>query len=265
MDETPIIQTISTKEDRETLKNQAVALREQEHFEDALSAFDKVISWDTANSNLKGHIDVLGHMVITYRKMADSLNTTESNEAKRLRYKALNLSEEAIKLTDDNQELVGSSAIQKTHYASACFSFVENEENQLEKTKVIKQAYKVIQSAMENFPGSKAHLAWPAHTKAKIEYAMGNTEAALKTLTEAQTYLYEGYDDEMKQTDGALKINVWTSGIFLTMASIFANERKPILARHYAQIILNIDDPTGTLSIRKTEAQRILDKLNVSN
>lgn len=240
------------KQKREKTKNDAVLTREGGKLEEAVKMLKEVISWDDVNNNKKGKSDVLGHLRITYTRIADQ---TKNKEEKKYNYQlALETAEDALQ--------INPGPINKVHSVSARLDYSQYLKKDAKK-EMLKRALKDITTAIENLPGSKAHKAWPASSRAKIQYALGDVNGAAKTLSNAQTLIFEGYENELKNDDQAkLKLNVWLSGIHLTFAQICLDEEKVILAKHFATSVLNVDDPKNMLGERKKEAKRILDGLS---
>jgi tetratricopeptide (TPR) repeat protein len=242
-----------TKEDREKLKDDAIESRESGNLDEAKEMFNEVISWDIENDNKTGEIDVLGHLTTTYKLMAR--NSEDTDQQLDYLKKAMLYCEDAIRIDSSN-------AVQKVHLATVQHEFSKLTTGE-EKSKLLKNALENITEAIENLPGSTAHRAWPAHTKAEILHDLGKSEEAIKTLYQAQSWIFEGYEDEINNDDQAEhKLNVWLSGIHLSFAKIYRDTNKPILARYFASAILNQGDKNKLLTERKKQAQRIIDSLN---
>ena len=252
-------ETISNKDQRESFKDEAVEIREQGNLDESLEFFEKVEKWDKENSNFRGQMDVLGHMRITYSRMGDK--EKDVNKKKEFKTKALVSVKKAIAIGKREILPEGPLAIQSVHLASASLDLAKFEEEDKRKG-ILEEALKELSKAMEGFPGSVAHKAWPSNLKAQLEYKLGNVADAIETLHYGEKCLFEGYEDEIKNDDQAeLKLNVWLSGLHLTFATICVEEGRPILAKHYATSVLNIDDSKKMLGERKKEAQKILDSL----
>lgn len=254
--------SISSPKTRETYKDEAVKVRESGNLLTSLEMFREILKWDESNKKPQDQMDTLGHIRICYTRLADELETKTPNEAKKLRYQALEAVEMAMKIGKKYPKLKDASAIQKVHFASASYDLTKYISNKVEKRKVLEKAYKIIKQAIKELPGSKAHKAWPANTKAKIEYDLGLKEEAIKTLTDGERLIFEGYADEFAhQKDAELKFGVWLSGLHLTQANIAIKEKMPLLAKHYATSVIMTLDPKNVLGERKKEAQRIIDSL----
>ncbi len=249
------------KSEREKIKNMAVGLREAGNLQEALKMFREVEEWDIKNDNVRGHMDVLGHMRITFTRLAEE--EKDPKRKKNLYHKALEVAQEAIRLGESNKDTAGDpTIIQQVHLASAILDTIKTDKNDEEKRKKLAQALSLVNHAIENLPGSQAHKAWPATLKAKIEYEMGSIDDSLHTLIQAQEWVIKGYGDEVAKDDQAImKLNVWLSGLMLTTADICAKENKPFLAKHYAIYVMTMADPENLLGERKKEAKRILDSL----
>lgn len=244
------LSTQASQEEREAYKDQAVEIRESGDLTTALEMFKDIIAWDEANDNLRGKIDVMGHLRITLTRLAEA---EEDQEAKdKYREEALKTVEEAMNLAEEDPNIPeGTKTIQKVHYVNVLHDAGKDTE-----------ALEVVNQALENFPGTAAHKAWPANAKAQIQASLGDVEGALATLEQGERWLFEGYAEEFARNDQPeIKINVWLAGIHLTKARIYEKEGRHILARHYANSVLQIDDPTNCLGERKKEAQRIMANL----
>lgn len=246
-----ILTTQAPQEEREAYKNKAVETREAGHLEEARAMFEQIIAWDKVNNNLQGQIDVMGHLRITLTRLAEA--ETDPEKKKELQEEALKMVEDALALGETDSSIPeGTKTIQKVHYVNVLHDAGKDEE-----------ALKVVNEALTNFPGTPAHKAWPANAKAQIQSSLGDVTGALATLEQGERWLFEGYTDEMNRNDQPeIKINVWLAGLHLTKARIYEKEGRHILARHYANSVLQIDDPSETLGERKKEAQRILDSIN---
>lgn len=249
------------KEEREQYKNSAVEVRESGKLEQARNMFVEIIDWDKANGNPRGHMDVLGHLKIVLTRLAEAEPKTEIKLG--FYHKALDASIQALEIAEENSDIPdGAKAIQKIHAASLILDLCQFQETGKEEK--LNEALKMINEAILILPGSEAHKAWPSNTKAKILFELGKDEEAVEVLTQAQTFLYKGYEDEVKNDDQAeIKLSVWLAGIQLTHANICAKTGKVILAKQYATAVLNTEDTKNILVERKKEAQLILDSLAV--
>lgn len=261
--ESPITPTtITSKEQREEQKNAAVETREQGKLEQALEMFKQVETWDEENNNVNGQMDVLGHIKVTYSRLAEECGENDTEKRKEYYQQAAAAVEKSIKIGEANPEIAkpGNIVIQKVHLASTMLDLAQYETKEREQT--LSSALKLIDEAIENLPGSQAHKAWPANTKAKIQYELGQFIPAIDTLRKAELWIVEGYNDEIQNDDQAeIKLNVWLSGLHLTFAQICAKENMPIIARQYATSVIGMEDKNNILGERKKEAQRILNQL----
>ncbi len=251
-----MLDTKSQKEQREEYKNKAVVVRESGNLKEALSMFEEVQKWDEENSNTKGLIDVLGHIRIVYSRLAEE--SLDKKEKEILNKKAFAAAERALKVGEDNSLDSGALTVQKVHFASALLTLAQSKVGQ-EKIDGLNKALKIVEEAFETLPGSKAHKAWPLNLKGKILFELGKSQEAVAALLQGEAKIYEGYEEEIKKDDQPeIKLNVWLSGIHLTLAYICQKEGKDILAKHYAASVLAIEDPNNVLGERKKEAKRIL-------
>lgn len=242
-----------TKQKRDKYLNSAILTREQGNLIQSETMFKEVIEWDDKHKNQKGKSEALGHLRIAYTRMGDA--STDKKVTKNYYQLAMETSEQALQIQQ--------SSINKIHSAATRLDYSQYLTSNAKKA-VLKSALNDIKGAIKNLDGSVAHKAWPANTKAKIQYSLGDVSGAINTLTDAEAWIFEGYGDEVKsdKSQAELKLNVWLCGLHLTLAKICASENKDILAKHYANSVLNLDDPKSLLGERKKEAQRILDSIS---
>lgn len=247
-------------ETRDQLKNEAIELRETGKFEEALQKFKQVIQMDDESSNFRGKMDVLGQLRITYTRMSGG--ESDNQKRKDLKKLAMQTVDEIFRVATQHPEIPeGAKTIAQVHLANSLVDYAM-ELDPSERTTLLENALRNASEAVEKLPGSKAHKAWAANVKAQALYGLGRVDEALDTINQGEKWIFEGYEEELTKDDQAeLKLNVWLSGLHLTMAKICQLEKKPLLARHYASAVLAIVDPTGTLSERKKDAQRILDSI----
>ncbi len=249
-----------TKSARENYKNLAVTVREQGNLALALDMFEKTLAWDGAHNNIVGEIDVLGHKKIALTLKAD----LETNRKKKsaLLAQASETMQTALDLCKKSKVDSGKLAIQKVHFAGLLYKESELLTKQAARDKLTK-ALTLLNQAITDLPGTKAHKAWPLGIKARVQYALADTQGALESLYSAQKMLYEGYDAEVNKADqSTLKLRVWVSGTFMWFAHIFAAEKKLILAEIYASAVLVTPDPDGILKDRIREARELLKTLS---
>ena len=269
---TPLQPNASQKE-REEYKNLAVETRENSQLQLALNMFNNIIIWDNKNKNYRGIADVLGQIAITNNKLAESTkNNAEKKEYIKQSYLAL---EKATKLQDKKLAPVGGKAITYVQIAAT-----KNRAAQLLKGKsknsLLLESLNDINFAIKNLPGSKAHKAWPLKVKAQILARLKKYDEAINTLATAEKQLYLGYQEEMgwakngrEQKKGVIgndqaiiKLQVWLVGIQLTYAQIFKKTGRDLLAKFYAQAVLNMEDKEGVLKESKKTAKQILNEVN---
>lgn len=249
---------ISTAEERERAKNHAVEVRESGDMAGSEELLKQVVDWDEANQNYRGQVDALGHLRIVYTKLAEEQSDFQVKQD--FRTKARECVDRALVILDAHPEIPRDSrSTLQVHLASTIFDSAKDEVDTAAKTSKLTEALEVINQAMETLPGSLAHKAWPANPKAQISYELGQKDDAWEVLTQAEKWLYDGYEAEVSGGDQAeLKLNVWLSGLMLTKAEICRREGKPILARHYAEYVVNMTDPHQALGQRKKDATKIL-------
>ncbi|PIS22118.1 hypothetical protein COT50_03650 [candidate division WWE3 bacterium CG08_land_8_20_14_0_20_41_10] len=253
-------ETASNK-DREEIKNRAVEVRESGDLAQAKELLEQVIDWDEKNDNPRGEIDALGHLRIVYSNMAEEEKDAQVKQS--LKEQARGCVEKALVIIDARPEIPQDSrSILQVHLASTIFETAKENTDPTFKVAQLEKALQVVKDAMETLPGSQAHKAWPANLKAKILYEMGKKEEAWDVLMQAEKWIYGGYNQEIVNGDQAeIKLNVWLSGLMLTKAEICKREGKTILARHYTEYIVSMNDSTNSLSQRKKDAQIILQSI----
>jgi len=252
---------ITTTEEREQAKNHAVEVRESGDLVGAEEALKQVIDWDQTNQNHRGQVDALGHLRIVYTKLAEEQMELQGKQAYRAR--ARECVDQALGILDAHPEIPqGPRSTLQVHLASTIFDSAKDEVDPTAKISKLTDALEIVSQAMETLPGSLAHKAWPANLKAQILYELERKNEAWEVLMQAEKSMYDGYEAEISGGDqGELKLNVWLSGLMLTKAEICRREGKTILARHYAEYIVNMTDPHQALGQRKKDAQKILGQI----
>lgn len=255
------IDSNAPKDVREEFKNTAIRLREAGQIEEAYTRLLKVLEWDEHNNNVKGKVDILGHLRLCCALQGDQ---TKNPQEKLTWYEKSYEFVEMIKVTIDKHPDIfneGNRAIQYTHLASATIALAAYKSGE-ERTKMLVTSLELIDQAIDNLPGTTAHKAWPANIKAKILIEMGKIAEAEKLLFQALGWISEGYADEIAKDDQAeMKLSVWQTGIMLSLANIYKTS-KHILAISWATAVLNTPDPANNLGVRKREAQEIIDSLD---
>ena len=249
----------SPQQDREKHRDEAVALRENQKYEEAIKKFEEIIEWDKQHENIRGQVDVIGHIRIVYMNWA--LNTEDPDTRKKYVQKAEELAEEAVKLAEKHlSDNKGAIAIAQAHLADVYiellrYGYAKNPE----ELKV--QCLGLINESLKNLTGSESHKAWLYNKLAQIQYLSGKVEAAFQAITDGEVALAKGERDEKKERDGVMKLKIWQSGLWLTQAYIYSKENAPELALMYAQAVLSLEDPDGTLSTRKAQAKRLISEV----
>ncbi len=249
-----------SKQMREDQKNLGVKEREAGNLENAVNIFSEVISWDQENNNPTGEMDALGHLRITYSLLAHQQEIAE--EKRHYLEMAMDTAENILEIGRTQLEKSKNElAIPLAHSVDARMEFAEFIDEPA-RAEMLRQALNDIEVSITNLPGSEAHKAWVLQKRAQIQYLLGNVDDALVTLNNAEISLFNGYDEEINSGDQAdMKLNIWLSGLFLAKATIYSNSNRPILARHYANAVLSIDDPDDFLVNRKNEAKKLINTL----
>jgi len=244
-------------DDRNKNLKEAVKLRESGELGKSLDLFNKVFNLDVKSKHFKGQVDVLGHIRIVYSHLAEGSKT--KSEKEKFVKSALDYANKTIDLIKaELPKDIGLLAISKVHLSDALIAYSDFANNgRIE----IHKALNLIVEGLENFPGSIAHRAWALNRKAQVMHLLGNSDDALKFLKDGEIAIFEGYDEEIKNKDGAMKIKVWLTGLWLTATKIYKESNKKILAQFYVEAVINFDDPEGTLTLRKQQAERLLEEI----
>lgn len=248
---------INSKEDRELLKNKGVEIREAGDLKTASEIFTKVVEWDLANNNLKGAMDVLGHLSITWKLLAEK----ESNpEVKKFNLNsALAYMEQAVTIGQSNPEqFKGQLAIQKIHKANFIKDYAEFWGP--EKDSKLEEALKTVDDAMINFPGSPAHKAWASNAKAQILLAQNKLREAQEVISQGEVFIDKGMEEEITTNPerGEQNIDVWRTGLAITRAQVYLKEGKIETAKQQLDWVIIEGEHKKHLSMRKEQAEKIL-------
>lgn len=242
-----------TKEKREDYCNKAITIREQGSLKVSILMFNDVIGWDKENNNTVGLIHALGNKKIAVQKLAEF--SSSKQERKKLLQEASSISkkslEESAKIHDK-----GLVAISSIHYASSLLAVSMSKKTRNEGE--LKEALKVLNPVLKDFPGSKAHKAWPLKLKAEILIELEKPMEAFLILNKAEVYILNGNKAELKESRGDLKLKVWLTGIWLAKARVCKKLKYNLLAKYYAESVLGLKDKNNTLGIRKKEAKDLL-------
>lgn len=245
-----------SQKNREEYKDLAVKMREQGSLKIAKGMFEDILNWDQTNKNVRGEIGVLGHLAIVNESFARSCKSTSKkefylNEAKKY-------AETALKLSKDLND-VGYISTSSVHYTSVALAL--SMVNKEKYARIVKEAVQYIDKALKNFPGSETHKAWAMKAKAESLVMLGNYKEAFMVLNEAELRLVKGYNDELKETDGKLKLQVWLTGIWLTKSYVCVQLKKTLLAEMYAKSVLQLNNDGGILNQRRKAAKLLISTL----
>ncbi len=248
--------SISSQQERDQFKKECELQRERGELVEALEGFEQILEWDKANCNNKGYIDVLGHVSICLKLMAE--NEEDIQKKKDLTSRALEIATEAVEKAKELGLPAGSVAIQQVHQAQAFLAHAEFFEGDAKKAQLI-TALETIEESIKNFPGSVASKAWPQNAKAQIQFKNGDIVGAMDSICQGQRMIYEGYEEQMKEDNNSdLKIKIWLSGLYLSAAVICKETKRDILSKYYANAVLALPDEEGHLVNRKNQAQALL-------
>lgn len=212
-------------EDYKQLKDNIISLRESGKLEDALSEFKKLKEKMENEGAYRDLVDVLGHMRITYGLMADNIPESNPNYKDLVLENLLNAESSMNKARfimemHKDEVPLGTKAIFLVHGASTKLSLVKFLKSEEEVKIKLLSALQDINDALEVFPGTIAHKAWPASLKAKILMELGETEDAIETVEEGYLWIKQGYDQESQNSDGPMKLAIWETGLKITEARI---------------------------------------------
>jgi len=254
------LSTEESKEQRDAYKDQAVEMREKGSLDLSIKMFDEILAWDSAHKNNRGLTDILGHKKIALTLLADKTNTPE--DKKKYLAEAVKCIEQGISVAETMTDFApGNLAVQKVHMGSLLLQLSETQSAK-EMVESLKHARRLLNDALKDLAGSKAHKAWPLAILSQVHIGLGAYDEALQCLIDAQKSLYAGYDEEMKYADqGRMKLRVWNTGIELGLARLYKETNKNILAEVHAQAVLETPDPEKILVARKKQAAQILKEL----
>lgn len=247
------LELTAKKSEREDYLKKAITQREVGNYVLSLSMLKEVQNWDEENKNYIGLVDCLGHQRILYTKLAEQ----PDNNAKDTLIDAIDVVETAKKVIAKNKKLfsLGTVAIVDVHYASTLLALSYSQRAK-EKESSLKKALSSINTSIKNIDGSEAHKAWPLKTKAEILIQLKKYDEALVVLLEAEKNIFVGYSAEVKNKDSAeMKLNVWLSGIHLSLSRLAKLTNKPILSQYYKNCV--IAQNQDYLKNRREEAKSI--------
>lgn len=257
---------ITNKDGREEVKNRAVELREGMEYEKSRQLFEGVLGWDKSNSNVRGFVDVCGHLSILYRKWADQFD--DQQERRALKEKALEYCQKGLGMIDQHPEIPntqGSASNLYVHMSVVYYDLALDTKDQEEKLNKLKNALERIEQAQQLHAGTLASKGWLKKDKVKILFELGllendqdKVDQAWQTLSEAQTEVNKGAKKELEKNDHAnLKLSAWIGGICLTYAQFHCKLGNYPLAKIYCNLVLNSPDMS---EVRKQEARKLLEE-----
>lgn len=209
----------------------AEQLRESEQFNEALVAYDTAISEYTASNNNEGISQALLGKFLTYKHLA--INTNDS-----------------IYLTQGTHCIEQSLAIIKNNNLPpnyrVYFSFGEAFVLQKEYEKAIdayKQALHLLTTNSAERGNYQYHLG-------EALYLSGNTP-------EGEKELFNGLEEiqRHKNSTDSFRYNVWLSGVYLKIASLFWKNKQKVAKEHLLQAEVIINNDTR-LVIRKKQLEK---------
>ncbi len=245
------------KKVRERVKNNAIILREKGSLYLSKNLFESVLEWDKTHNNYRGFIDVVGHLRIVYTLLAKRAKSTSSKKA--YLQKAQSLMREVLRKPSDNIPQ-HSINILKVHYASLLTNLALLTTSKKERESLLKKAISTLKSTIKDFPGSKAHLAWPLGNLAKNYYLLGEYDKAFYTAHLAEEKIYDGYLKEFYKDsqDATIKFNVWLSKAVLLKALACKQTKKDLLSKYYARSVLSLKGPAYLLKDVRKEARELI-------
>lgn len=243
------LDTKARKEELELAREKATTINELLAL---IPKIQKVIDVETKESNYRGVVDALGHKKLIYSK-ASFLNPSNPEYLQ----KELETAKMALDVAKNNKTENYPIAI--IHYCGAVID--QQSKKDSVDNKLLSDSLNEVSIAMRNFPGSKAHLAWPSLSKARLEILLNKLDEAEDSLCYGIRSLSAGYEEETKNPNGLLKLKVWLSGLQLGFALLCKKRNQPELAKMWASTVINTDDPEGQLSTRKQQAKDLLSRL----
>lgn len=255
---------ITNKEERESTAKIMITLREQGNCADAIDGFVSIAKWDEANQNYAGLWDIYGHIRIAYAKWSDL--ETDPIKKKELFLKAEEAQIKVLEILNSHfPDDKGRKAISYAHGSDLILSKIKNGVGVVDD-ELLNRVESELAYAIENIAGSKAHKAWVYNKIAQLAIARNNPQKFWDAISAGNFALFEGYEQEMtKPEEGLMKIRVWQSGLWMTASYFCIINGKPELARMYLESIISLQDPTGTLTLRKKDAQQMLSQLPPSH
>lgn len=223
-------------------------LRESGKLQESLNKVNDLLSIHEKDKNTKGIIEALGHK----RLVLSHIGGVEAIK------EAMEVAGNAIALAE--KEFAGDKglrALLNIHLADALISYSEHSKTQ-NKEEILKNAFELVNKSISDLGGSKAHKAWALNKKAQVQYLLKDLKGAFASLKEAEYFIYEGYDEEIKEFGGEMKIKTWLTGLWLTYAHICKKEGRTLLSNLYANAVKSMPDPEKTLVLRKSQAEKIL-------
>ncbi len=264
--------TDSTADDRNKYRDLAIELREQGKLDLSLKMFEEVAAWDEKYKDYRGLDSTYGHIGIVYAKKTKHAKT--KNEKLKYMKAGKEYLLKSIALAEDGKLLPGAKVMIQVRLAAA--KLLESEfQNKKESSQNLADALTIVEKAIVELPGSDAGKAWPMNIKAKILHKMGRSEEAFQTVLDAQKNIFTGYFDELNWSkyrkkkkenlignDQALmKIRIWISNLYVTTAVICNDTHRYALADYFANSVLKLDDPDGTLAEVKKTAKAVKERL----
>ncbi len=249
------------RENPKILIDEAVNLREQGRLEEALARFEDLRRALEATNSFRSLVTVLGNLRITHTLLSNVASDNDSRlahleQASECVDAALAvMSAHAEEVPQGNRPifLVHSASI-KRHRANLLVSAEE-------RAGLLDSALTDLDLALQEFPGSRAHRAWPLSLKAKVLCDMEDFEGALKAISSGKTALALGRAEELQSDGGERNLLIWESGLMLVEARVLYEQGDVEGALSLLQRVLDMTPPLSypdTLAVRKDEARRLI-------
>ncbi len=243
------------------LINEAVNLREQGQLEEALTRFEELRKAFEATNSFRDLVTVLGNLRITHTLLSDVASDTNSRLA-HLEQASACIDDALAIMTEHSEEVPqGNRPIFLVHSASIKSRRGNLHISSDERVSLLESALADLDLALQDFPGSRAHRAWPLALKARILCDLEDYESALQVISRGKADLASGRAEELQANGGERNLLIWESGLMLIEARVLYEQGNAEEALALLQGVLEMTPPLDypdTLAVRKEEARRLI-------